>query len=309
MRWRGRKKSENVEDRRGQSGRRGFGFPFPRGRGGMSGRGVRIPMPKGRGGGIGIVGLIVVVVIMLMLGVDPRVLLGGGGSSPSFSERTTSQPTEISAEDREKGDFVAVVLKDTEDYWTRKFAESGQAYQKPTLVLFRDSTRSGCGTGEAAMGPFYCPLDNKVYIDLSFYDDLKSRFRAPGDFAQAYVIAHEIGHHVQTLLGITQQVMQAKARASKREANAIQVRMELQADCYAGLWAHFAQRDLRVLDAGDIDEALTAAAAIGDDRIQKRTTGYIVPDAFTHGSSEQRVRWFRRGFESGNFDSCDTFSR
>ena len=304
MRWRGREKSENVEDRRAQSGRRGFGFPFPGG--GNTGRGVRIPMPSGKGGGIGIIGLIIVVVIMLMLGVDPRILLEGGGS-PSLSERTPSQPTPVSAEDREKGDFVAVVLKDTEKYWSQQFAASGNAYDPPTLVMFRDFVSSSCGTGQAEMGPFYCPLDNKVYIDLSFYDDLQERFRAPGDFAQAYVIAHEIGHHVQTLLGVTRQVMQAKARASEREANALQVRMELQADCFAGLWARFAQQDLKVLDPGDIDEALGAAAAIGDDRIQKRTTGYVVPDAFTHGSSEQRVTWFRRGFENGSFEACDTF--
>jgi predicted metalloprotease len=263
-------------------------------------------MPRSRGGGIGIVGLVVVVVIMLMLGVDPRVLLEGGGA-PSLSDRTPSQQTPISEEDREKGDFVATILKETENYWTKEFAESGQSYTKPKLVLFRDYTQSSCGTGQAEMGPFYCPLDNNVYVDLSFYDDLKTRFGAPGDFAQAYVIAHEIGHHVQTLLGITQQVMQAKAGASEREANAIQVRMDLQADCFAGLWGRYAQQDQKILDPGDIDEALTAAAAIGDDRIQKRTTGYVVPDAFTHGSSEQRVTWFRRGFESGSFDSCDTF--
>ena len=306
MRWRGRKTSENVEDRRTQSGPRGFRFPFPRRSGGQAGRGMRIPMPRSRGGGIGIVGVLIILVIMLMLGVDPRVLLEGGGS-PSYGERTPSQPTQISAEDREKGEFVSVVLKTTEDYWSEQFAANGTSYTEPKLVLFRDFTQTSCGGGQAAMGPFYCPLDNNVYIDLSFYDDLKNRFRAPGDFAQAYVIAHEIGHHVQTSLGITQRVMQAKARASQREANAIQVQMELQADCLAGLWARYAQRDLDILDPGDIEEALTAAAAIGDDRIQKRTQGHVVPDAFTHGSSEQRVRWFRQGFESGNFEACDTF--
>jgi hypothetical protein len=307
MRWRGRKQSENVEDRRTQpGGGGGFRFPFPRG-GGLPGRGSRIPMPRGKSGGIGIVGLIIVVVIMLMLGIDPRVLLGGGGDQVSIGNRGPAQPTTISAEDREQAEFVSVVLETTESYWSGQFAASGETYIKPKLVLFRGQTQSACGTGVQEMGPFYCPIDNQVYIDLAFYDDLKSRFRAPGDFAQAYVIAHEIGHHVQTLLGTTQKVMQAKARASESEGNALQVRMELQADCLAGLWAKHTQNDLNILDPGDIDEALTAAAAIGDDRIQKQTQGYVVPDAFTHGSSEQRVRWFRRGFESGQYEVCDTF--
>ncbi len=305
MRWRGRDKSKNVEDRRGKGG--GLRFPFPGGgdRGsGLPGRGVRFPAPRG-GGGIGVIGLLIIVVVMLMLGVDPRVLLEGGGPATVGERQVQEAP--LSAEDREKGDFVAVVLRTTENFWSETFAASGRSYAEPALVLFRGQTGSACGAGLAQMGPFYCPLDQKVYIDLSFFDDLHNRFGAPGDFAQAYVIAHEIGHHVQTLLGITQKVMQAKAQSGAREGNAIQVRMELQADCFAGLWANYAQSELKILDPGDIEEALHAAAAIGDDRIQRRTQGYVVPDAFTHGSSEQRVTWFRRGFESGRYEACDTF--
>ena len=312
MRWRNRDKSENVEDRRGQRGRgRRFPFPFPRGGGGLPGRGTRIPLPGGRGGGIGIVGLLIILGLMFFFGIDPRVILQGGGGPIAIDQRQPQNqpPRTASPQEEELKQFVSVVLKTTEDYWSRQFQASGRTYAKPSLVLFRGSTQSRCGTGLAQMGPFYCPLDQKVYIDLSFYDDLKNRFRAPGDFAQAYVIAHEVGHHVQTLLGITEQVMKARARSSQREGNAIQVRMELQADCLAGLWAHHAQRQLQILEPGDIEEGLNAAAAIGDDRIQKQTQGYVVPDAFTHGSSEQRVAWFRRGFDSGDFNSCDTFGR
>ena len=309
MRWRDRKGSENIEDRRGQPGRRGFQFPFPRGRGGMPGRGPRIPIPTGRGGGIGIVGLLVILGLMFFLGVDPRTILDEGGGSVQIGEGPRDGPRTAGPEETELTQFVSVVLKTTEDVWSQQFQASGRSYAKPTLVLFRDTTDSRCGMGVAQMGPFYCPIDQKVYIDLAFFDDLKGRFRAPGDFAQAYVIAHEIGHHVQTLLGITEQVMRARSQAGEREGNALQVRMELQADCLAGLWAHHAQRQLGILEPGDIDEALNAAAAIGDDRIQKRTQGHVVPDAFTHGSSEQRVTWFRRGFESGQFEACDTFGR
>jgi predicted metalloprotease len=309
MRWRDRKGSENIEDRRDQPRRRGFPFPFPRGRGGLPGRGTRIPMPTGRGGGIGIVGLLVILVLMFFLGVDPRTILDDCGGSAQIGEDRRDGPRTASPEETELTQFVAVVLKTTEDVWSEQFRASGKGYAKPTLVLFRGATDSRCGTGVAQMGPFYCPVDQKVYLDLGFFDDLKSRFRAPGDFAQAYVIAHEIGHHVQTLLGITEQVTRARARAGEREGNALQVRMELQADCLAGLWANHAQRQLRILEPGDIDEALNAAAAIGDDRIQKRTQGRVVPDAFTHGSSEQRVTWFRRGFDSGQFEVCDTFGR
>jgi predicted metalloprotease len=305
MRWRGREGSENVEDRRGQPGRRRIPFPFPRG--GFPGRGRPIPIPRGRAGGIGLVGLLVILGLMFFLGVDPRVVLENGGGPISVGEGPRQPSRPASPEEQELKQFVSVVLKTTEDVWSQRFQASGRRYTKPTLVLFRGATGSRCGTGVTQMGPFYCPIDQKVYIDLSFYDDLKNRFRAPGDFAQAYVIAHEIGHHVQTLLGITEQVTRARARSSERESNALQVRMELQADCLAGLWAHHAQRELQIVEPGDIDEALNAAAAIGDDRIQKRTQGYVVPDAFTHGTSEQRVRWFRRGFESGRFEACDAF--
>jgi predicted metalloprotease len=310
MRWRNREKSENVEDRRGQSGRRGFPFPFPRGGGRFPGRGTRIPIPSGRGGGgIGIVGLLVILGLMFFFGIDPRVILqdGGGGQIPIGRERPGAEYRQASPQEEELKQFISVVLKTTEEVWSQQFQASGRRYTEPSLVLFREATQSRCGTGVAQMGPFYCPLDQKVYIDLSFYDELKNRFRAPGDFAQAYVIAHEIGHHVQTLLGITEQVMRARSQAGESESNAIQVRMELQADCLAGLWAHHAQRQLQILEPGDIEEGLNAAAAIGDDRIQKRTQGYVVPDAFTHGSSEQRVTWFRRGFNSGEFKVCDTF--
>lgn len=334
MRWRDRKGSENVEDRREESGGRGFRFPFPRGGGGGF-PGGRIPIPMGKGGGMGIFGVLIILGLMLLFGIDPRVILQGGPDGgtgipfprqepqtresplprPQPQTQTRESPLPQGQErsatrtsEDELKQFVSVVLQTTEEVWRAQFQQSGKAYQEPKLVLFRDSVRSECGQGLAQMGPFYCPLDGNMYIDLTFYDDLKNRFRAPGDFAQAYVIAHEVGHHVQTQLGITQQVMRAKAQRGEREGNAIQVRMELQADCLAGIWAHHAQRNLQIVDEGDIEEALNAAAAIGDDRIQRRTQGWVVPDAFTHGSSEQRVRWFKRGFQSGKFDSCDTFN-
>jgi hypothetical protein len=235
------------------------------------------------------------------------VVLDQGGGQISIGEGPRQEPVRSSPQEEELAKFVSVVLRTTEEVWPQQLAAQGKTYSKPKLVLFRASVESRCGFGAAQMGPFYCPIDQKVYIDLSFYDVLKNRFKAPGDFAQAYVIAHEVGHHVQTLLGITQKVMQARQRAGEKEGNAIQVRMELQADCFAGVWAHQAQRQLEVVEPGDIEEALGAAAAIGDDRLQRQTQGYVVPDAFTHGSSEQRVTWFRRGFESGRMDACDTF--
>jgi predicted metalloprotease len=311
MRWRDREGSENVEDRRAESGRRRIPFPFPRGdgEGGFGGRGI--PLPTGReGGGIGIVGLLVLLGLMYFLGVDPREILdGGGGAGPmEIDDTPISRQRPVSAQEEELKGFVSVVLKTTEDVWTKQLAAQGKSYPKPKLVLFRGALPSACGTGLAQMGPFYCPLDQKIYIDLSFYDDLKNRFRAPGDFAQAYVVSHEVGHHVQTLLGIAEKVMRAKSRMSETEGNALQVRMELQADCLAGVWAHSAQNEMQVVEPGDIDEALGAAAAIGDDRIQRRTQGQVVPDAFTHGTSEQRVNWFRKGFESGQMSACDTFN-
>lgn len=328
MRWRDRKGSENVEDRRDEDG---GGFSFPGG--GFPGGRVRIPM--GRGGGLGIVGVLIVIGLALLFGVDPRVILqggpdGGGGipfprpeTRPTlpreegpmrdnpFSRTTSSErgpgQTETTTEDEQKK-FVSVVLQTTEEVWQNKFRQSGRSYQEPSLVLYRGHIGSGCGLGAAQMGPFYCPNDGKVYIDLAFYDELKRRFHAPGEFAQAYVIAHEVGHHVQTLLGISEQVMRAKARAGEAGGNALQVRMELQADCLAGIWAYYAQNRLKIVDPGDIDQALKAAAAIGDDNIQRRTQGQVIPESFTHGTSEQRMRWFKRGFETGTFPSCDTFA-
>jgi len=323
MRWRGQRESENVEDRRGQ--RRGFGFPFP-------GGGMRVPSSGGggggRGGGIGIVGLLIILGLVVFFGVDPSVIMqgpgpGGGGTGfpdirlPQQQPDATNfpvpggqaqieRPKSAGEDDLKK--FIAVVLATTEDSWTRTFRELGARYREPKLVLFSGYVRSACGTGMAAMGPFYCPADEKVYIDLDFYRELKNRFRAPGDFAQAYVVAHEVGHHVQKQLGIADKVEAAKRRIGRKEGNALQVRMELQADCFAGVWAHRMEADKGLIEPGDIDEALGAASAIGDDRIQKQTQGYVVPDSFTHGSSEQRVRWFRRGYEDGALQACDTFN-
>jgi uncharacterized protein len=323
MRWRGQRESENVEDRRDEGG--GFGFPFP-------GGGVRFPSGgEGRGGGgIGILGLLIILGLIFFFGVDPRVIMQGpgpGGDTTNFPDiqlprqrpDTTNFPVpqseqgqEIeppqSASEDDLRKFVAVVLANTEDAWQNMLGRYGVRYSDPKLVLFTGAVRSACGTGMAAMGPFYCPADEKVYIDLDFYEELRNRFRAPGDFAQAYVIAHEIGHHVQKLLGIADQVEAAKQRMGQEDANALQVRMELQADCFAGLWANQAQTNNDIIEPGDIDEALGAASAIGDDRIQKQTQGYVVPDSFTHGSSEQRVRWFTRGYETGRLDACDTFN-
>jgi predicted metalloprotease len=322
MRWRGQRESQNVEDRRGQG--RGFGFPFP-------GGGVRFPSSggsRGRSGGIGLVGLLIILGLMLFFGLDPSVLMQGSGPSgrganfpdiqlPQSRPDATNFPIPggeadlqhpKSASDDDLKRFVSVVLATTEDSWGETFQRLGARYREPTLVLFSGATRSACGTGMAAMGPFYCPGDEKVYIDLDFYKELKNRFRAPGDFAQAYVIAHEVGHHVQNLLGIADKVEAARRRMSTADANALQVRMELQADCLAGIWADQMQADKGLIEPGDIDEALNAASAIGDDRIQRQTQGYVVPDSFTHGSSEQRVRWFRRGYETGALRACDTFN-
>lgn len=315
MRWRGGRESQNVEDRRGQ-GR--IGFPSP--------GGMRFPGTGKGGGGIGIVGLLIILGLMIFFGVDPRIILQGGPEGGGFpdirlpQERTdtTNLPipggegTQIerprtASEDDLKG-FVSVVLAETEDVWEALFQQIGADYRDPKLVLFTGGVRSGCGVGVAQMGPFYCPLDEKVYIDLSFYGDLKNRFGAPGDAAQAYVIAHEVGHHVQKLIGVMEQVEALRPRLSEGQANALQVRVELQADCFAGVWANKAQEAKDIFEPGDIEEALNAASAIGDDRIQRQTQGYVVPDSFTHGSSEQRVRWFRRGFEAGSLKECDTFS-
>ncbi len=273
--------------------------------------------------------MLIIGALMLLFGLNPLDLLTGGGNAdmsrvpqmPRMDEgrqpSASRNPFEIpglpggqgkaqEAGQDELGRFTRRVLADTEDVWDRVFKAAGRQYKKPTLVMFSGSTQTACGQGMSQMGPFYCPLDQKVYIDLSFYDELRRRFRAPGDFAQAYVIAHEVGHHVQTILGIAAKVQEMK-QAYPREANQIQVRMELQADCLAGMWANLNHQIKNRLEPGDIEEGLNAASQIGDDMIQRQTQGRVVPDAFTHGSSEQRVRWFKMGFETGNMQACDTF--
>jgi len=282
MRWRGERQSDNVEDLRGRS----------------VSRGVKV-------GGISGLGLVALVVVGMFFGIDPTVLLqiGQDLQSPSVA---TEQSVRPDAND-DMRNFVAVVLAETEDVWKDTFQHAGQAYQEPKLVLFSGAVESACGMAGSAVGPFYCPADHKVYLDLVFFEELHSRFGASGDFAQAYVIAHEVGHHVQTLLGITQKVTELQARSTTSDRNKLSVMVELQADCLAGMWAHQAEKKRRILEAGDIEEGLGAAAAVGDDRIQKRTRGYVVPDGFTHGSSTQRVAWFKRGFEQGNLQACNTF--
>jgi len=282
VRWEDERRSENVEDERGAS----FG-----------GGGI-----KWAGGGIG---AIVVVVIALLMGVDPSQLLQQMPSTSSVAPSTG--PVRSSPEEDRLKDFVSTVLASTEDTWGEMFKASQRTYVEPKLVLFSGAVHSACGFAQAAVGPFYCPADQKVYIDLSFYQDLRSRFHAPGDFAEAYVIAHEVGHHVQNLLGISDRVHAAQQRASESQANALSVRVELQADCLAGVWANRANRERHILDPGDMEEGLNAAAQIGDDRMQMRARGYVSPESFTHGSSEQRVRWFKRGLESGSTSACDTF--
>jgi len=289
MRTDGRE-SDNVEDRRGQSGR---GLPG----------GMRI----GRGG-LGVGTIVVALVASYFLGIDPRVvlgLLGGGDIGAPVQVQAPAGPAPKPADDI--GRFVSVVLADTEDTWRAAFREAGGTYREPKLVLFSGTYPTACGMGQSAAGPFYCPADQKVYIDLAFFRLLQERFRAPGDFAQAYVIAHEVGHHVQNLLGIMEKTSQLRQRMSEREYSQVSVRVELQADCFAGVWAHHAQRMRQVLEPGDLEEALRAATAIGDDVLQKQSQGYVVPDSFTHGSAEQRVRWFRTGFERGSMQACNTF--
>lgn len=269
-------------------------------------RGMRSPMGRGiAGGGIG---LVVIALIAMFFGIDPSVVMQGAqqASVATAPRDAPVQPAQPSREDK-MADFVSAVLGSTEDVWTDIFARGGRRYQKPVLVLFTGTVQSACGFAQAAVGPFYCPADNKLYIDLAFYRDLQDKFRAPGDFAQAYVIAHEVGHHIQNLLGIAAEVRRAQARAGPGEANQLQVRMELQADCFAGIWAAQANRTRRLLEPGDDEEGLRAAAAVGDDRIQMASRGYVSPESFTHGTSEQRMRWFKRGLESGDVAVCDTF--
>ncbi len=298
MRWRGGRQSDNVEDRRGVSAGPRLGFP----RFGGGGPGFRIPLGRRGFGGFG---LIAAVAILLLLGVDPMVLLQGGDPGMVAPLDETAPPPPV---DDALAGFVSVVLADTEDTWSVLFGEMGREYRPPKLVLFTDRVPSACGNADAAVGPFYCPADQKVYIDLSFYADLRDRFRAPGDFAQAYVIAHEVGHHVQNLLGIARRVASAQAQASTAGANALSVRLELQADCFAGVWANRADAARAILESGDVDEALAAATAIGDDRLQRQSTGTVTPDSFTHGTSEQRARWFGDGLRSGALTACDTFA-
>lgn len=284
MDFRNGRESRNVEDRRGQGGHH------------LGGRGK-----------IGI-GTIVLVLVAMYFGIDPGVVLDTATMVQPPAIESSQPGAPRSAAEDELARFTSMVLADTEDTWRPIFQSGGRNYQEPKLVLYTGATRSACGVGQAQMGPFYCPADGKVYLDLSFFDDLHRRFGAPGDFAQAYVIAHEVGHHVQNLLGISDKVQQARQRLSEREANLLSVRLELQADCLAGVWAHHADRTRQVLEQGDVEEALRAASAIGDDRIQKQAQGYAVPDSFTHGSAAQRVRWFRVGLEQGDLRACDTFS-
>ncbi len=279
MRWKSGRRSDNLEDRRGM----------------RVGRGVA-------GGGIGVV---VIALIAMFLGVDPGVVLNQAGNLAPTEQSGPAQGR--SAEEDRLADFVSVVLADTEDTWTALFQQTGARYVEPKLVLFTGAVQSACGHAQAAMGPFYCPADSKVYLDLSFFQDLARRHDAPGDFAQAYVVAHEVGHHVQNLLGIAEKVHATRQRVGEKESNLLQVKMELQADCLAGVWAHHAQRSRQVLESGDIEEALAAAAAVGDDRLQQEARGYVVPESFTHGSSIQRARWFKAGFRYGQLEYCNTF--
>ena len=309
MRWKGRRESNQVEDLRGNSGS-GLG-------GGVGPLALMAIFSR-----LGIKGTIVVVILGLIVwkvfGINPLAMLGG---QPATQQ--VSQPYQESVEDAQTRQMVSVILADTEDTWQQIFASAGKQYQKPTLVLFRNGVQSGCGAAQSAMGPFYCPADQKVYIDLSFFQQMRQQMgisgdqqnstetantNQAGDFAEAYVIAHEVGHHVQNLLGISSQVQQARQQASETQGNALSVRQELQADCYAGVWAHHNQQRTQFLQAGDVEEAMDAAHKIGDDYLQKQARGYVVPDSFTHGTSQQRARWFNTGLNTGDLNQCDTFN-
>ena len=287
MRLDDQRESDNVEDMRGASG--GFGL------GGRT---------------IGIGGVVIALVASYFLGVDPSVLLGmmsGGDSGAPATSQVQQGPAPRPPHEDKQAMLVSHVLSSTEDAWTQVFREAGKTYQPPKLTIFSGGFPTACGTGQAAMGPFYCPLDHKVYIDLQFFQTMRDRFHATGDFAQAYVIAHEVGHHVQQLLGITDKMESMRSRGSRADSNAMSVKLELQADCFAGVWAARTEKSKHFLDAGDVEKALAAASAIGDDTLQKQTQGRVVPDSFTHGTSEQRVRWLRKGLESGDVQACDTF--
>ncbi len=298
MRWENRRRSRNIEDRRGQPQQRiaagaGSGLLFR-----------LLPLLFRKLGFKGVIAVGAGLFVLGQMGVDiPGLLL----NQPATASQ--SAPPTFTAEEQRLAEFTSVILADTEDTWKALFAERGEAYPEPKLVLFTGATRSACGLGQAAMGPFYCPGDRKVYIDLSFFRDMEVQLNAPGDFAQAYVIAHEVGHHIQTVLGISSKIHAQKQRVSKLEANQLSVRQELQADCLAGVWGHHADRARQMLEEGDLQEALVAAQAIGDDRLQKQARGYVTPESFTHGSSAQRLRWFKRGMTSGDFADCDTYSQ
>jgi predicted metalloprotease len=287
MRWEGNRESDNVEDRRGEGGG-GGGFSIG-------------------GGGLGIGAVVIALVGGAIFGINPLTILGmlSGGGSPA--PQTQQGPAQLPPANDTQANFVRTVLADTEDTWGQLFKQGGANYVNPKLVLFRGAIRTGCGQGQAAMGPFYCPADQKVYIDLDFYETLKNRLGAPGDFAQAYVIAHEVGHHVQNLLGIADKMEQARGRASPAQANAMSVKMELQADCFAGVWANHANEARKILEQGDVEEAMNAAAKIGDDALQKSRGGAVVPESFTHGTSAQRQHWFGTGLKTGSVKACDTF--
>ncbi|MDN8543291.1 MULTISPECIES: neutral zinc metallopeptidase [Erwinia] len=285
MRWQGRRESDNVEDRRNESGGNSMGAG-------------RMRIPRGKGGII----LLIVVMIAGYYGYDLTPLLTGESTSLSSQQQQRSTPQQDEA-----AKFTSVMLATTEDTWQKIFEKMGKTYTPPKLVMYRGATRTGCGTGQSVMGPFYCPTDSTVYIDLSFYDEMKNKLGADGDFAQGYVVAHEVGHHVQHLLGIEPKVRQLQQQGGQKQANQLSVKLELQADCFAGVWGHYMQQE-NVLEPGDLQEALNAAEAIGDDRLQQKSQGRVVPDSFTHGTSEQRYSWFKKGFDSGNPGQCDTFS-
>jgi predicted metalloprotease len=280
MRWQGGRRSSNIEDRRG----------------------MRVGRPLAVGGGAAGV---VIALLLMLLGGDPSSVVP---PSPSGGVGIGGSGQPVDPAQAELQDFVSVILADTEDTWPALLGPHGVRYTEPHLVLFADAVESGCGVQESAVGPFYCPLDQRVYLDLTFFNELERRFGAPGDFGRAYVVAHEVGHHVQNLLGISEQVHSMRSRMGQAESNALSVRQELQADCFAGIWAHHAQRQRQLLEEGDIEEGMAAASAVGDDTLQRRARGRIVPESFTHGSSEQRVYWFRRGLEQGTLEACDTFN-
>ncbi len=287
MRWQGGRRSSNVEDRRGRR---------------AVGRGAKL-------GGVGGIIVVVIAIVMALMGKDPSEFLSAASNAGATGGGATqSGPVAPNPGEDRLADFVSVVLASTEDTWTNVFQSRGQVYQPPRLVLFRGEVDSACGMTSAAVGPFYCPPDKQVYIDLSFFDDLDRRFGAPGDFAQAYVVAHEVGHHLQTLMGISQRVRQQKRGLPEVQANQLSIRQELQADCFAGVWAHHANRRQQILEPGDVEEGMQAASAIGDDTIQRRAHGRVSPESWTHGASEQRVRWFRIGMQVGTIEACDTFN-